>query len=116
MLDTILQYLQSEHSDKLKTELPDAGIWQQNATIAKPPQQSNWFDCGVFMCQFCKSLASGEDLNIRNQEFVTRFARTSMTNEIKIKISYLVAAVELHTSTFMFLSVSTFIFLSVVVQ
>ena len=83
VLDTILQYLQSEHSDKLKTELPDVGIWRQNATIAKPPQQSNWFDCGVFMCQFCKCLASGDDLSIINQKFVTRFARTSMANEIK---------------------------------
>ena len=33
VLDTILQYVQSEHSDKLKTELQDVGIWQQNATI-----------------------------------------------------------------------------------
>jgi sentrin-specific protease 1 len=34
-------------------------IYEPRATI---PQQDNVYDCGVFMCQFAETLASGNDI------------------------------------------------------
>ena len=51
------KYIQDEHRDKLKAELPDPNAWSEQPCKHQPPRQFNGYDCGVFMCQFADCVA-----------------------------------------------------------
>jgi Ulp1 family protease len=60
-VDKILRYLNQEHQVKKKgVPLPDIETWKANCFRQTPtdtPQQSNGYDCGVFMLETGRCLA-----------------------------------------------------------
>merc|ERR1739841_34873 len=55
--ETWKKYLQDEHQNKRKADLPDADMYFEHPPKYQPPQQNNGYDCGVFMCQFADCVA-----------------------------------------------------------
>jgi len=52
---TIKEYLMTEHQERMKEPF-DLGGWT-DTFVSDCPQQTNGFDCGVFICQFMEKLS-----------------------------------------------------------
>ncbi|KAI3382861.1 hypothetical protein SNEBB_005430 [Seison nebaliae] len=78
----LFQYLISEMKDKLKTDL-NKDEWKVHIYPKDVPQQSNSYDCGVFLCKNADFLARDAKL-IFNQDHIPYF-RTRMCHEIMKK-------------------------------
>ena len=67
-LNAIYRYLQDEHLDKKKCELP--GDWELRTCDGSTPRQLNGYDCGVFTCMFADFLSTGSPF-VFGQDHVT---------------------------------------------
>jgi sentrin-specific protease 1 len=65
-LENLKIYLAEEHRTKKGSEI-DLSDWKNYSPGNTVPQQNNIYDCGVFMCQFAESIASGSDIGHVNQ-------------------------------------------------
>lgn len=81
-LKLILQYLVFEHFHKKKKEFLPNG-WSLKNMTTQCPQQSNLWDCGVFVCTFAEYLARDEHFNF-SQKDMSKF-RKKIKLEIKKK-------------------------------
>ncbi|UVC54527.1 ulp1 peptidase [Theileria orientalis] len=77
------RWLMDEHKDKLKKPLQEIDEWKipMNYT-AEPyaPSQENTYDCGVFLCQFAKSVAFATGFSFAKES--SSYLRNSMVHEI----------------------------------
>ena len=80
VLQTLLRYLKDEHEDKKKRPLPSPEEYQLISLGNSIPQQNNFTDCGVFMCQFLNYLSNNDAFNF-NQSHISNF-RMKMCLEI----------------------------------
>ena len=67
-LNAIYRYLQDEHLDKKKCELP--GDWELRTCDGSTPRQLNGYDCGVFTCMFADFLSTDSPF-VFGQDHVT---------------------------------------------
>jgi len=81
-LQGIFQYLQDEHMDKKKVQLPNKDMWKLIPCQADCPQQENGFDCGVFTCAFADFLSSEKELTF-GQSHVTELRQRIALSIIK---------------------------------
>ena len=81
-LQGIFQYLQDEHMDKKKVQLPNKDMWKLIPCQADCPQQENGFDCGVFACAFADFLSSEKELTF-GQSHVTELRQRIALSIIK---------------------------------
>lgn len=59
----LFRYLQDEHRDKKKCDLPEADSWTLVfRSVDDTPRQRNGVDCGVFVCMFADFLAQNYPL------------------------------------------------------
>ena len=72
VLQTLLRYLKDEHEDKKNSPLPSPEEYQLISFGTSIPQQNNFTDCGVFMCQFLNYLSNNDALNF-NQSHMSNF-------------------------------------------
>ncbi|CAA9994717.1 unnamed protein product [Nesidiocoris tenuis] len=66
ILEDIKNYLTEEHNHKKGTPL-DTTNWKFTQRTDIPLQQNN-DDCGVFVCQYAKSLGSSEEIQIKHSQ------------------------------------------------
>jgi len=62
---------------KKGTEI-DLSEWKSYAPGNIIPQQNNVYDCGVFMCQFAESIASGISIKYVNQADMPYYRKRMM--------------------------------------
>lgn len=67
VLNSIHRYLCDEHLCKKGNPLPP-GWEKEDHTHFPCPQQSNGYDCGVFMCMFMEFLSLGRPLDFGQEE------------------------------------------------
>jgi len=79
-LNLILNYLKLEHYDKKGKQFPYKMVLTNEDNC---PQQSNMWDCGVFVCMFAEYLSRDARLNF-SQNHMNKF-RIQITLEIKKK-------------------------------
>lgn len=65
-LHIILEYLKKEYYNKKKIHL-DANLWRLTNEV-NCPQQTNGWDCGVFVLMFAEHLARGSPLNFTQRD------------------------------------------------
>ncbi|CAB0009965.1 unnamed protein product, partial [Nesidiocoris tenuis] len=88
ILEDIKNYLTEEHNHKKGTPL-DTTNWKFTQRTDIPLQQNN-DDCGVFVCQYAKSLGSSEEIQIKHSQIpeVRKLMSTSIgmrQNEHRMK-------------------------------
>jgi len=59
ILQSTMSYLKDEHLRLFNSSLPRINTWTLKSWGASIPQQSNAFDCGVFVCIFAETLVRG---------------------------------------------------------
>ncbi|CAA9994328.1 unnamed protein product, partial [Nesidiocoris tenuis] len=72
ILEDIKNYLTEEHNHKKGTPL-DTTNWKFTQRTDIPLQQNN-DDCGVFVCQYAKSLGSSEEIQIKHSQIPEAFS------------------------------------------
>ncbi|EAN31525.2 Ulp1 protease catalytic domain protein [Theileria parva strain Muguga] len=80
---TIRQYLQDEHKDKFDCALSDVSEWKVRSGFHSEPYapvQQNSYDCGLFLCQYAKSITMGREFSFTN--YTSEFLRNLMIHEI----------------------------------
>jgi len=80
-LKLILKYLMLEHDNKKGEDFHPSGWLLMN--VKNCPQQSNYWDCGVFVCMFAEYLSRDAPLNF-SQKHMDKF-RKQIALEIKRK-------------------------------
>jgi sentrin-specific protease 1 len=70
-------YIADEHRSKKGSEI-DLSDWKNHSPGNTIPQQNNIYDCGVFMCQFAESIASGSDIEHVNQADMPYYRKRMM--------------------------------------
>ncbi|VVC31997.1 Hypothetical protein CINCED_3A007028 [Cinara cedri] len=83
-LKQILQYLMFEHFDKKLVEFLPSG-WTLTNMGRHCPQQSNLWDCGVFVCVFAEYLARDEKFDF-SQKDMPRFRKQIKSEIINKKL------------------------------
>jgi len=52
----IFQYIEDEYQKLFNRELPQSNTWSLITGRRETPQQSNGYDCGVFVCLFAETI------------------------------------------------------------
>jgi len=76
-IKNLKQYVMDEHQAKKGTPI-DMEDWTVYTPGHSIPQQNNAYDCGVFMCQFAESLASGNSVENVNQADMPYYRKRMM--------------------------------------
>lgn len=76
-VNNLKSYLQDEHKSKKGSEI-DLSEWTTYTPGNSIPQQDNIYDCGVFMCQFAESIASGNTIDFVRQADMPYYRKRMM--------------------------------------